>query len=69
MAIVGGAIFPLGLGWIARRTGSLADGYVVPALGFVGVSLYGFLADQVRPKPGNTSPDAGPIVASMGHGR
>jgi MFS transporter, FHS family, L-fucose permease len=68
MAIVGGAIFPLGLGWIAKRTGSLADGYIVPALGFVGVSLYGFLADRVRPTPGNTSPDAGPLIATRGHG-
>jgi MFS transporter, FHS family, L-fucose permease len=68
MAIVGGAIFPLGLGWIARQTGSLAYGYVVPALGFVGVSLYGFMAERIRPTPGNTSPDAGPIVATRGHG-
>jgi FHS family L-fucose permease-like MFS transporter len=68
MAIVGGAIFPPILGWIARATGSLAYGYVVPALGFVGVSLYGFLAGDFQPPSGNTSPDAGPIVAERGYG-
>ena len=42
MAIVGGAIFPPVLGLIARQTGSLALGYVVPLVGFVGVAVYGF---------------------------
>jgi FHS family L-fucose permease-like MFS transporter len=42
MAIVGGAIFPPVLGLIARQTGSLALGYVVPLVGFVGVAIYGF---------------------------
>jgi MFS transporter, FHS family, L-fucose permease len=42
MAIVGGAIFPPVLGLIARQTGSLALGYVVPLAGFVGVAVYGF---------------------------
>jgi FHS family L-fucose permease-like MFS transporter len=68
MAIVGGAVFPPVLGFIAKQTGSLAAGYVIPAMGFVGVSLYGFLAERVRPTPGNTSPDAGPLVAARGHG-
>jgi MFS transporter, FHS family, L-fucose permease len=47
MAIVGGALFPLGLGWIAKTTGSLALGYIVPLVGFAGVSLYGFLAPRI----------------------
>ena len=68
MAIVGGAIFPLALGWIAKHTGSLAYGYIVPAVGFAGVALYGFLADRLSPAPGYTSPDAGPIVAARGKG-
>ncbi|WP_263368336.1 L-fucose:H+ symporter permease [Edaphobacter bradus] len=42
MAIVGGAIFPPVAGLIARHTGSLALGYVVPMAGFVGVAAYGF---------------------------
>jgi FHS family L-fucose permease-like MFS transporter len=68
MAIVGGAIFPPVLGLIARNTGSLAKGYIVPLLGFVVVALYGFLAPRVQPEAGNTSPDAGPIVAAgRGH--
>jgi FHS family L-fucose permease-like MFS transporter len=50
MAIVGGAVFPLVLGWIARATGSLAWGYIVPLVGFAGVGLYGFLAPRVQPK-------------------
>ena len=50
MAIVGGAIFPPVLGWIAKTTGSLAEGYVVPAIGFAGVALYGFLAERVQMK-------------------
>lgn len=51
MAIVGGAIFPPILGWIAKVTGSLAYGYIVPALGFVGVALYGFLAAKWSHEP------------------
>lgn len=42
MAIVGGAIFPAVVGLIAKHTGSLALGYVVPLAGFVGVAIYGF---------------------------
>jgi FHS family L-fucose permease-like MFS transporter len=68
MAIVGGAIFPPILGWIAKATGSLAYGYIVPAIGFLGVSLYGFMTRQIQPPPGNTSPDAGPIIAERGYG-
>jgi MFS transporter, FHS family, L-fucose permease len=68
MAIVGGAIFPLVLGFIAKTTGSLALGYVVPLIGFAVVALYGFLAPRIQPESGNTSPDAGPIVAAArGH--
>jgi FHS family L-fucose permease-like MFS transporter len=50
MAIVGGAVFPPVLGLIARNTGSLAKGYIVPLAGFVVVALYGFLAPRVQPK-------------------
>jgi FHS family L-fucose permease-like MFS transporter len=48
MAIVGGAIFPPIQGLIARQTGSLALGYVIPAIGFVGVALYGFYQSTQR---------------------
>jgi MFS transporter, FHS family, L-fucose permease len=48
MAIVGGAIFPPILGFIAKSTGSYAKGYIVPLLGFLLVALYGFLSSRVR---------------------
>jgi MFS transporter, FHS family, L-fucose permease len=41
MAIVGGAIFPPIHGWIAKNTGSVARGYIVPLLGYAVVALYG----------------------------
>jgi MFS transporter, FHS family, L-fucose permease len=50
MAIVGGALFPPILGLIAKTTGSLAKGYIVPLLGFIVVALYGFLAPRVQPR-------------------
>lgn len=68
MAIVGGAIFPPVLGWIAKSTGNLAEGYVVPLIGFLGVALCGFIAKQLQPESGNTSPDAGPLIAGQGQG-
>jgi FHS family L-fucose permease-like MFS transporter len=68
MAIVGGALFPLVLGWIARTTGSIALGYIVPLVGYAGVSLYGFCAPWILPPPGNTDPEAGAIVAEYGQG-
>ena len=43
MAIVGGAIFPPIAGVdCASTTGSLALGYLVPLVGFVGVAMFGF---------------------------
>jgi FHS family L-fucose permease-like MFS transporter len=68
MAIVGGAFFPLLLGRIADHTGSMALGYIVPLVLFAGVSLYGFIAPLVTPKPGNTDPEAGMIAAEYGQG-
>lgn len=68
MAIVGGALFPLALGAIARTTGSMALGYIVPGLCFAGVSLYGFFAPSILPPPGNTDPEAGVLVAEYGKG-
>jgi FHS family L-fucose permease-like MFS transporter len=67
MAIVGGAIFPPILGRIARATGSIAEGYVVPAVGFAGVAIYGFLARTIQAASGNTDPDSELIVAERGY--
>jgi FHS family L-fucose permease-like MFS transporter len=68
MAIVGGAFFPLLLGWIARSTGSMALGYLVPLFCFAGVAAYGFAAPLILPPPGMTDPEAGMIVAERGQG-
>ena len=68
MAIVGGAFFPLVLGWIYRTTGSMALAYLVPLVCFAGVGLYGFAAPWILPKPGNTDPEAGLIAAEYGQG-
>ncbi|MBN9617500.1 MAG: L-fucose:H+ symporter permease [Acidobacteriales bacterium 59-55] len=48
MAIVGGAIFPPIMGLIARNTGSIALGYIVPATGFSCVAIYGFYESTKR---------------------
>jgi FHS family L-fucose permease-like MFS transporter len=48
MAIVGGAIFPPIMGLIARQTGSVALGYLVPMIGFCGVAIYGFYQSAQR---------------------
>jgi FHS family L-fucose permease-like MFS transporter len=48
MAIVGGAIFPPVMGLIARQTGSVALGYLVPMVGFCGVAIYGFYQSAQR---------------------
>ena len=48
MAIVGGAVFPPIQGFIARQTGSVALGYIIPAIGFVGVAIYGFYQSTQR---------------------
>ena len=53
MAVAGGAVFPPILGWIARQTGSVAQGYIVPLLGYVVVALYGLL---VRHKISDSQP-------------
>jgi MFS transporter, FHS family, L-fucose permease len=66
MAIVGGALFPLVLGYIARSTGSLALGYIVPLVGFAVVSIYGFAAPWILPPSGNTDPDAGELRRRSG---
>ena len=68
MAIVGGAFFPLVLGAIARSTGSMALGYLVPLFCFAGVAVYGFIAPLILPPPGNTDPEAGLIAAEYGQG-
>lgn len=40
MAVIGGAVFPPLLGLVARATGSLAVGYLVPLLAYAVIALY-----------------------------
>ncbi len=47
MAIIGGAIFPPAMGLITRLTGSLALGYLLPALSYVVVALYAFIVPRM----------------------
>jgi MFS transporter, FHS family, L-fucose permease len=68
MAIVGGALFPLALGWVAQKTGSFALGYTIPLLGFAGVGVYGFVVPLILPPPENTDPSAEVITAEFGQG-
>ena len=51
MAVVGGAIFPPLLGFIAKRTGSYARGYTVVLLAYIVVALYGFLGSRTQGEP------------------
>lgn len=47
MAILGGAIFPPAMGLISRMSGSVALGYLLPAIGFVVVALFSFLVPKL----------------------
>jgi FHS family L-fucose permease-like MFS transporter len=47
MSVAGGAAFPPILGLIARSTGSVAKGYIVPLLGYVVVAIYGGVARRM----------------------
>jgi len=46
MSIVGAALIPPALGWIARETGSFAKGYIVAFAAYIVVALYGFLCKR-----------------------
>ena len=48
MAIVGGAIFPPAMGWIARLSGSIALGYLLPAAGYIVVALFAFIGPRIN---------------------
>lgn len=56
MAVAGGAVFPPILGWIARQTGSVAQGYIVSLLGYVAVALYGFTAHRITARAARAHP-------------
>ncbi len=58
MAIIGGALFPPLMGVIARASGSLALGYVLPLVGYVVVALYGFTGSRVSADDVRMTPEA-----------
>jgi len=49
MAIIGGALITLVMGRLADRV-SIAAGYIVPAVCFVGIALYAWLGSQMDPE-------------------
>ena len=49
MAVIGGAVFPPLLGLVARVTGSLALGYLVPLGAYLAIAVYGKLMDRYAP--------------------
>jgi FHS family L-fucose permease-like MFS transporter len=51
MSVVGGAIFPPLLGFVAKHTGSYARGYTVVLLAYIVVALYAFLGSRTRGEP------------------
>ncbi len=57
MAIVGGAVFPLVMGAIKDRTGSLATAFWVPLAGYGVVVLYGLLAGRISARAVSLSPE------------
>jgi FHS family L-fucose permease-like MFS transporter len=47
VAILGGAIFPVAMGFVSRLSGSVALGYSLPAVSFVVVALFAFLMPKM----------------------
>ncbi|WP_236657659.1 L-fucose:H+ symporter permease [Acidisarcina polymorpha] len=47
ISIIGGAIFPPLTGAIARATGDIALGYILPLAGYIVVAVYAFLAPYI----------------------
>jgi len=56
IAIVGGAIFPPGMGWIARQSGSIALGYLLPEAGYMVVATYSFLGPRITRRAVESAP-------------
>jgi FHS family L-fucose permease-like MFS transporter len=48
MAVAGGGVFPPLLGFVAKRTGSYALGYVVPLAAYIVVALYGYFGRSMQ---------------------
>jgi MFS transporter, FHS family, L-fucose permease len=50
MAIAGGAVLTLIMGFISTRSGNLALAYLVPMFGYISVALYAFADGRLAPK-------------------
>ena len=48
MSIVGGAILPLGMGYISDKTGSMQTAYIVPLVCFLVVLYYGMKGYKIK---------------------
>jgi FHS family L-fucose permease-like MFS transporter len=48
MSIVGGAIFPLAMGYIAEATSSMADAMLVPMISYLFIVYFSFYGYKVR---------------------
>jgi FHS family L-fucose permease-like MFS transporter len=48
MSIVGGAIFPVFMGMISDRTGSIQKGYIIPLLCFIVILLFGWKGHRIK---------------------
>lgn len=56
MSIVGGAVFPPAMGAVTRITGSIALGYLLPALGYGVVAMYAFLGPRISRRAVTSAP-------------
>lgn len=65
MSIVGGAIAPPFMGWIADHS-SMRVGFVVPAIGFMGVALYGMFWKRLESRDAGSDSDE-PVVIRPVH--
>ncbi|WP_433968086.1 hypothetical protein [Tunturiibacter gelidiferens] len=48
MAIIGGAVLTPAVGWVAERTHSMADAFLVPLLCYLVVAWFAFLGSRIR---------------------
>ncbi len=64
MSVIGGAVFPPLLGYVARMTGSLALGYVVPLIAYAVIAVYAVGIRRVR-TPGGEFDTVDEVVPSV----
>ena len=48
MSIVGGALFPLIMGYISDKTGSMQNAYIVPLLCFIVILYFGLKGHKIK---------------------